>query len=236
MPVQAKRKTVSQVSRVAEIEKLLKAQKYDEALALTFEVLPDRQKESAVGIDRQSRTPDLSEIQRLGLYLLRAQAYIGLRHWDKSARAQQKAEYLLNSYQSELKEAQRDRYEASLAALKAETLFAKCKNECAPPKKISEKEFLNYADRFYQCLEPSKMLICTLQSKAAKDIYEKEKTAYDETILIPLSLKNPLPPPARKLKNLSQKKFYEEDMKLLIQRTVDEKIKPFNDLTACEKR
>lgn len=218
--------------------------KGDEALALTFDVLPDRDREESVGLKRQSgalgidplHTPP-SYAQKIRLLTIRGRIYAMLRKPELAFRALDQAQmFLVHGKKHQLSPYDLKFLSANYAWRKLETTALSCQQLNPLPTKLSEKEFLAYADSYYGCAAPAQKLYCTVLASRNEQIRSQAIKTYKGLALSPLEIREHLPPASRELKTDEQRSFYEREMKALIEKTVDEHAKDFKNLDSCNAR
>jgi tetratricopeptide (TPR) repeat protein len=226
-------------ARILLAEDLLQTGKTAEALALTYEVLPDTRAERASGLKRQSDSAiQPSLIQKIKNYTLRGRILASLNRPSDAAQALKKAQVLLEG-SSKMALSDHDRLDLAgrWALRQIETLSIQCSTLAPRTQRLSEAEFLAYADVHYRCADPTRELFCkvirTYRESHDEQLKSLALTAYRGLVEAPLALLSTLPPPAREIRTQDQRKNYESEMKALIEKTVRERSQPFRNLSAC---
>lgn len=205
-------------ARLLLAECLLENKSAEEALALTFEARP------------QYAAPE----QTIRFFIARGRAYGQLAQLDLSEKAFSDArKYLQTTKKSTLSQQDRSRIKGRLAWRQLETLELTCLSRVKPDEALSEAEFLAYADAHYGCAAPAKQLFCDVQAAGDDQIESQALLAYKRLVEAPLKLRDPLPPPARKIKKQEQREHYEQEMKALVEKTVEERSRAFRNIEAC---
>lgn len=233
-------------ARVLLAESLLHMERAAEALATTFEVLPESERELGAGIKRRRdavgvdprKTPP-SYAQKIRLFTIRGRIFASLKRPDAARIALEKAQTLLIA----AKKDQLSRYDlqflsANYAWRKLEVIALSCSQTVTIPETLSEREFLAYAHAYYDCVQPAQKLYCTVLASENEQVRSQSFKTYKELALAPLRIRDQLPPPARgfKARGVSpkdQRSFYESEMKALIEKTVDECSRDFKNIKSC---
>lgn len=228
-------------ARILLAESLMQAKRADEALATTFEVLPDRAREAQVGlrrrkdaygIDPRKAAPDTA--QTIRLLTIRGRIYASLgRHSESKEAFRQVQKMLLVASKSQLDSHDLRFLSANYAWRQIEANAAMCRDQNPFPERLSEKEFLAYADAYYSCAAPSRSNLCTVIATKDAQVKGLALESYRSMVLAPLELKEHLPPPAREIRKDEQRGHYEREMKALIERTVESHAKDFRSIESC---
>lgn len=235
-------------ARLLSIEALIGLSRFEDALALSFEILPDYDAEARSGLFRRRGSQKaiskfvLHDDQKIRVYTLRSVCFAGLKKADLSSQTIARATAILDTLwktspqTSDIQYKLHDlRAHLSYRAIQALTLHCQTKNPF--PTTLSEAEALAYGDSYYRCALPATKLYCDfLESQKVTENESLGKVVlqdYTALALHPLKLRDPLPPPSRHLKRTTQKPFYEQEMKGLIEKMVDEKIKPMRFIDSC---
>ncbi len=221
--------------RLLYAELLLRKGRFDEAVAATFDVIADPKAERAAGVSRKTRRRKTTPVQEVKLYTLRGRIFAELAREDEAVRALAAARKRLKKISGEgAGTDEKTRLTAHVAWRQIETLSAICRNRVHRPERLSEKEFLEYADGYYACTEPARKFLCEILDRRAQDgeIRAQAVDAYRAMVRYPLALRDPLPDPARGVKT-AQKERYEKEMRGLIESTVETRAKSYRNLESC---
>lgn len=229
-------------ARAVLAEAYLKTGKFDEALALTFDVLPDRKIERRMGIKRSATAAGVSVtggkptlLQRIKLFILRGRLFGSLGNHAQANRALLQAQKLLDGpAKDQLSQKERKLLSGTWSWRKIEVLDQICNHEVKVPDTLSEAEFLAYADAYYSCIAPARQLYCSVLEANDNQIEAQALQAYRRSVQRPLEISDRLPPPARDVRKKEQRGYYESEMKALISKTVEERSKAFRDIEACK--
>lgn len=214
------------------IEIWIREKNYKYALAASYEILQDASAEKSSGLLRVKKAPALNSAQKVQFLTLRGTLYSHMGKLKEADKTLLNAKILLDSSQIEKEEA--GRLLGWWAWRKLQALETKCFNDHPLPRKMSEKEFLAFSEKFYVCAEPSKDLFCAVIESKDDQIRSQALGSYKDLVRYPMQLQNPLPAPARRLKKKEQKKFYESEMRELIAKTVRDNEKPYRNLERCK--
>jgi tetratricopeptide (TPR) repeat protein len=201
------------------------------ALAASYEILQDAPAEKRSGLLRIKSAPSLTAAQKVQFLTLRGTIYSKMKQLKLAEKTLLDAKILLDASQIEKEEAKR--LGGWWAWRKLQVLETKCLAEHPLPKSMSEKEFLLFSEKYYVCAEPAQELFCAVIESKDEQIRSQSLGAYKTLARYPLRLTNPLPKPARKLKKKEQKKFYEREMRELIEKTVRDNEKSYRTIDRC---
>ncbi|MEW6055627.1 MAG: CDC27 family protein [Bdellovibrionota bacterium] len=228
-------------ARLLLAECLLRDRKPDEALALTYEIFPSARAEKQVGLKRFRNAvgTEASKVkptlpQEVRLLVLRARVFASLKDQVRATEALNQAQNRINqlskleSTGSELKT-----LTAHWAWRSIEVLAFRCEQKFPAPERLSEAEFLAYAQGYYGCVSSSKRLYCKVVEAKDEQIRTQAVRTYRALAEAPLRLRNPLPPPARRVQKPEQRAYYEREMTGLIEKTVADHIREYRNLDAC---
>lgn len=215
-------------------ECLLATGSLTEALALTFDVIPNLKAERKVGLERKTEAePSLK--QKIRLYTLRGRVYASLGNEKEAEKALSQASKLLTTAKkSQLSAYDKRALETAWGYRQIEVLELVCARRVTASDALSEQEFLAYADAYYSCAAPAKALFCQVNATADDQVKSQVMGAYRRLVEEPLKLKDRLPPPARVVRKKEQRAHYEREMKTLIEKTVEERSKAFTNLETCQ--
>ena len=220
-------------SRLLLAECLLATNALTETLALTFDVMPDLKAETQAGLGRKTAPEQPNLKQKIRLYTLRGRVYASLGNEKEAEKALTEARKLLETAKkSRLSTYDRRALESHLGFRQIEVLELICARRVLPNDTLSEQEFLAYADAYYGCAAPARELFCQVQKTADHQLKSQVLRAYRRLVEEPLKLKDRLPPPARTVRKKEQRSHYEREMKVLIEKTVEERSKAFNAVGA----
>lgn len=234
---------ISNDARILLAESLMQTQSLEEALAVTFEVLPNNASERDAGIYRDTDAigvaahgaPGLT--QKIRLYTIRGRIYAALGNDQAAHAALERAKLLLmHAPQGAISSKEFQFLSSNYAWRQIEVLARACQRRAALPVRLSEDEFLAYADTYYSCAQPAQQLYCTVLAARNEQVRVQAQKTYRALVEEPLRLRDNLPPPARTIKKPEQRSYYEHEMKSLIEKTVDERSKEFRDIDACNAK
>ena len=214
--------------RLLYAEMLISKKRLDEAVATTFDVMPDPKAEAAFGIRRVAKREKITPAQEIKVMTLRGRVFAELNKQEESVVALASARKRLKNF----KGIEKNSLTAHVAWRQIETLSALCRNRIKPPLELSEADFLDYSNEFYSCAEPSRVFFCEVVRGHDEQIGRLALGSYRDLVLKPLALRDPLPPPSRKVKP-SQIPFYETELKQFIEKTVETHAKRFKNLEKC---
>lgn len=228
-------------ARILLAESLIQTKKYEEALAITFEVLPDRAAEESAGLERahdavgvSPKIPAPNLAQKIRLFTTRGRIFASLGRQDEARAALEKAQILLiHAGKNQLSRKDMQYLSANYAWRQLEVQVLICQQSVKIPEKLSEAEFLAYAHAYYGCTAPAKQLYCTVLASQNEQVRVQAQRTYRQMVEGPLSIADHLPEPARKIEKPEQRKYYESEMKALIEKTVSERVREFKDLPSC---
>jgi TolA-binding protein len=221
-------------ARLLLAENFIRLHRWDEALALTYEVFPDRNAERSSGIHRRSAAPQVKPLQAARLYLLRARIQIALGEDKLAGRSIENATKMVRNIKSDkLTSSEQRRLEAYISWYRIEHLNLTCSLSHSSPDRLSEAEFLDYAKAYYNCAAPARTFICEAHKVQDEQIKSQALSAYKTLAEAPLKIRDKLPEPTRPVRTKEQREFYERDMKALIERTVQQYSSHFKNVAEC---
>lgn len=200
---------------------------FEEALAITYDLLPSKKSEKKLGIQRKSKNIVITRTQELKILTLRGRIFGEMNNQTESVFALRDARKILKG----LKEG-RSKYTSIVAWRQIETLSALCRNKVELPKKVSENEFLEYVKNYYHCIEPGRVFYCEVLGYEDPFIREPAQRAYREMVLYPKTKMEPLPVPARNVKQ-EYKATYDKEMKELVEKSVSEESTSYRNIEKC---
>ncbi len=213
----------------------LKRAKTDSALALTFDLLPDKDLEKKAGLKRLKKTPHLNPAQKIQILTLRGQTYGALGDENNANQALLNAKNQLDGLDhKKLNDKEIQHLTATLAWRQTEVLNLICRKKIPFPNTLSEAEFLDYAQNHYNCAKPAQGYFCKVVEAKDKKIYQQTLQAYVALVKTPLEITSNLPPPAREVRKKEQRMFYEQELKELIENTVSAYSKEYQNLDSCK--
>lgn len=244
-PLQAVIQTSSDSHLVVEArllfaESLLQTNRFDEALAISYELMPRRKAERKAGFKRDKDAVGISDaiqpdlVQKIKLYTLRGRILASLKDEKAAQGALYQARKLIeNANKTQLSREDRIHLAANWAWRQLEILTLSCPQRNPVPERLSEAEFLAYAEAYYGCVVPAQRLYCQILAAHDAGIQNPALQTYRALALKPLEIREHLPPPARSIKKKEQRGPYESEMKALIEKTVLERSKEYKNLDAC---
>jgi TolA-binding protein len=223
-------------ARILLAEALIHLGQTEEALALTFEVLPDQEAEKKAGLHRSrhaSAGPGRpTAVQMIRLLTLRGRIYASKQDDVRANYALRQARELIDQAE-ELTPDIKKLLIGHLAWRQLEAKSITCNRRVTPPARLSEAEFLAYVDAYYGCATPARSLFCEVLAANDQQIRSLALATYRGLVEAPLELRDHLPPPARPVKKKEQRPHYESEMKALIEKTVASRAKQYRDLPSC---
>lgn len=229
-------------ARLLLAEALLRNGENEEALALTFDVLPEQRLEKARGLERASKATGVSDAggkpnleQRIKFYILRGRIFAGLKNQREASAALTLGEKLLEGpAKDQLSAKEIKLLRGTLSWRKVEVLEQLCRHQVTIPEALSEAEFLAYADAYYSCIAPARQLFCNVKASNDQQIESQALRTYRRLAEQPLEIRDHLPPPAREVRKKEQRGPYESEMKTLIEKTVQERSHAFRNIESCK--
>lgn len=230
-------------ARIMLAECLLGSGEHNEALALTFEILPDTNAEKRAGIVRaedaigrvKALEPTLA--QKVRTLTMRGRILGSLRDQAGARETLVSARNLIHeSEKSVLSQEDKTNLTGQLAWREIETLNIDCRNKFPTPKRLSEAEFLAYVDKYYRCADHARPLYCDVLATHDEQIRSQAVLVYRAMVEAPLELGAHLPPPSRQIRKQEQRARYENEMKALIEKTVRARTQDFKNLEFCGAR
>ncbi|MBI3556522.1 MAG: hypothetical protein HY074_09690, partial [Deltaproteobacteria bacterium] len=228
-------------ARILLAESLLQTGENEEALATTFDVLPDHAAEAAAGLERSSNAVGTAEnsegpnlTQKIRLYTIRGRIFASLKKENQAHAALEHAkQLLLHAEKGQINPTDMRFLSGNYAWRQMEVQALSCQQRVVIPERLSEAEFLTYADAYYGCASPARHLYCTVLAARNEQIRSQAQITYRGLIEAPLEIRNHLPPPAREIRKKEQRSHYESEMKALIEKTVNDRVRDFKDLPSC---
>lgn len=210
----------------------------DEALATTFQVVPDKDLQARLALPphaarRQAKDPKAPLADQVRAYLLQASILGALDDHKNGDAVFSKGKRLLSQatgYGISKTEARTLRGE--LGWREMGILGRQC-SEKTHIEKGSEEAIAGALQGFYRCIEPAKGLLCDIARDAPAPLLQRAKEAYKALVRKPLELKNALPMADSPFKDEDTKARYEEELRNHIDRTVEEKTADFRNLDEC---
>ncbi|MBI3542283.1 MAG: CDC27 family protein, partial [Deltaproteobacteria bacterium] len=189
-------------ARILLAESLIQGKKNDEALATTYDVLPNRAAEDAAGIERNTNAvgtggsaTEPSLAQKIRLYTIRGRIFAAFGRDEEAHSALEKAKLLLlHSKKGQLSQKDMRFLSANYAWRQLEVQALTCKQRVTVPQRLSEAEFLAYADAYYGCAEPARHIYCTVIASASEQVKGQAQSTYRNLVEGPLELRDHLPP------------------------------------------
>ena len=228
-------------ARILLAESLLQTDQAEEALATTFDVLPNHAGELAAGLARSADAVGMgndvavpSLTQKIRLYTIRGRILATLKKDPEAHAALERAKLLLlHSAKGQISPADMRFLSGNYAWRQIEVQALSCQQSVKVPDRLSEAEFLTYADAYYGCASPARHLYCTVLAARNEQIRSQALVTYRGLVEAPLEIRNHLPPPAREIRKKEQRSHYESELKALIEKTVSEHAKEFKELPSC---
>ncbi len=219
----------------AEIQ--IKQLKYDQAIAATYDLMPETALEKKSGIIRASSPVILDDEEKIKILTMRGRIFAELKKENNATETLMQARKILKTIRFAGTEAfqkeQKDILTAHVAYRQIETVTAICKNKVYKPNKMSEAEFIQYAQDYYDCTKPTQSFMCEVLQVQDNQVRNSAILAYKDMAEFPIHFKNDLPNPARALKT-KQKEFYKSEMTNLIDSTVQKFSKDFRNIRKCD--
>lgn len=228
-------------ARILLAEGWLAAGKFEDALATTYDVLPNPTREAQAGLYRHGNAVGIDPTQapatypqKIRLLTIRGRIFAALQRPDEAKVALDQArQLLLHASKGEVSPQELQFLSANYAWRKLEVTGLSCQQSSPVPERLSEREFLDYADAYYGCLRPTRSFYCTVLATQNEQVRSQALTAYKRLVLAPLAIKDHLPPPARKVKTEAQRGRYESELKALIEKTVEDHAAEFKQIDSC---
>lgn len=213
--------------RLLYAEAMLMKKSYEEAVAITFDLLPNRRLEKKLGIRRTQKPIIITKTQELKVLTLRGRIFGEMNRQDEAVYALRDSRKILKGIKEE-----KNKYTSIVAWRQLETLSALCRNKIQIESTVSESEFLEYSKKYYHCIEPGRVFYCEVLGYEDPFIRDPALRSYKEMVLYPKIKMEPLPLPARSVKP-EYKANYEREMKELIEKTVNEESRSYRNLENC---
>ncbi len=228
-------------ARILLAESLLQVGENEEALATTFDVLPNLAAEQSAGLERSADAVGVADqaavtslTQKIRLYTIRGRIFASLKKEAQAHAALEHAkQLLLHSKKGQISPEDMRFLSGNYAWRQLEVQALTCQQSVVVPDRLSEAEFLAYADAYYGCASPARHLYCTVLAARNEQVRSQAQSTYRGLIEAPLEIRNHLPPPAREIRKKEQRSHYESEMKALIEKTVSDRAKEFKDLPSC---
>lgn len=218
-------------------EILIKQTQYDQAIATTYDLMPEAALEKKTGIIRSSQPIQLDDEEKVKILTMRGRIFAELKKENDAIVALNQARKILKTIRFagtvEFQREQKDILTAHVAFRQIETMAAICRNKVFKPTKMSEAEFIQYANDYYSCAKPTQSFMCEVLQVQDNQVRNSAIMAYREMAEFPVHIKTELPPPARRVK-ASQKDFYKKEMSGLIDTTVQKFSYDFRNLKKCD--
>ena len=213
-------------ARLLLAECFLRREKKQEALALTYELLPNWPAEKSSGISRlktalgtQKEIDSLTIEQKVKLFILRGRILASLEKFSESRTAFIRALHILNKKTNHPLE-ERELLLAKLGLRQVESIYAQCTFENPLPTELDEEIFLSFANTFYSCAQTALTpLALASKNQLTKPLAEN---VFSELMHAPLKLAQNLPPPPKHRKPKTQTKtvYFQNELKDLIENEV----------------
>ncbi len=218
-------------------EILIKQLQYDQAIAATYDLLPEIRLEKKNGVMRSAVPVKLEDEEKVKVLTLRGRVFGEIKKENDAVLALAQARKILKSMRFsgtiEFQKEQKDILTAHVAFRQIETLSAICKNKVYKPNRMSENEFIKYAQDYYDCAKPTQSFMCEVLQVQDDQVRNQAVLAYREMADFPTTFKENLPPPARRVKP-AQAEFYKSEMKGLIDNTVQKFSYDFRNIKKCD--
>ncbi len=211
---------------------------WDEALASTFQIIPDAQLAARLALSpaesnrRKQRVSAPLEFQ-VKAYMLRAQALAALGKPRESDEALGRGKrLLLDASGFGINKAMARQLSAELGYRELGLLDTRCGPRLSF-EKTTEETVLGALDGFYSCIALAPTLLCDTAHGSGAPLLEGAKARYRNLALKPLSLKDHLPPPGRSFREPSMADHFESEIKQLIDAQVTLRADSLRNVEEC---
>lgn len=215
-----------------------KTGRIDEALAATHEVVPDPAILAKLALPPEELNRKFRKVKapldvQVSALLRRARLLASKQDLQGSKATLAKATRLLRTSRGYGITRDRAReLSGELALREIEILRHECLVKNPLPTHGDEDLVIKHLDGYYSCAEQGRILLCDVYRLSA-DLMNDARRVYRHLVMAPGVLAQNLPSPSRSFKNDGSRTFYENELKDLVNRRVQEKINDFSSIQEC---